>query len=181
MPMTSTGAEPAAANACMENRASTPASRAAATDRGMRFMTRSNQPVNPQTVMSAELTMKAPTASGMVNCPEAAAVASTTAPGVDQAIMTGLRSHSEGRMLQTAHPRQTAHIQEVISAGVAPKPCAARKMMATELVKPTRVATKPATNAVREKSRTNCSGDRRWVQCMTDVLQKAKSRLWQES
>ena len=75
--------------------ASTPASSAAAISVGMRFMTRSNQPVNPQTVMSAELTMKAPTASGMVNCPEAAAVAEVRAVAIDLAIAASKRLLAE--------------------------------------------------------------------------------------
>ena len=53
----------------------------------MRFITRSNQPVAPATVMSSAHTMKAPTASPRLW--PAPAVASTAAPGVLQAIITG--------------------------------------------------------------------------------------------
>ena len=74
-------------------------------------------------------------------------VASTAAPGVDQATMTGLRSHSDGSKEHRPMPRPSAHIHEVICAGVAWKACAAWKTRATELVKPTNTATKPAVTA----------------------------------
>jgi hypothetical protein len=44
-------------------------------------------------------------------------------------------------------PSPKAHIHELICAGVAPKLVAAWKTMATELVKPTSTATKPAVPA----------------------------------
>ena len=97
---------------------------------GMRFISRSNSPVRPDSVMSAAHTMKAPTASAMENpapLAEAAtpAEASTAAPGVLQATITGWCSHSEGRAEHRPMPRPSAHIHEVIWAGVAPKACAA--------------------------------------------------------
>ena len=46
----------------------------------------------------------------------------------------------------------SAQIQDDISPCVAPKPWAALKMIAIELVKPTSVATKPAVKAVTERS-----------------------------
>ena len=49
-------------------------------------------------------------------------------------------------------PRPSAHIHEVVCAGVAPSACAAAKTMTTELVKPTSTATKPATTAETERS-----------------------------
>jgi hypothetical protein len=55
-------------------------------------------------------------------------------------------------------PRPSAHIQEVICAGVAPNACAAWNTMATELVKPTSTATKPAVKADRLRSLKNCMG-----------------------
>jgi hypothetical protein len=86
---------------------------------GMRLMARSNQRVAPATVISAAQTMKAPTASAMLNPPASPAVASTAAPGVDQATMTGLRSHSDGSKVHRPMPSPSAHIHEVICAGVA--------------------------------------------------------------
>ena len=91
-------------------RASTPASSAEAIAIGMRFITRSNQPVAPTSVISAAQTMKAPTASAMAKR-HAAPPASTAAPGVDQATITGLRQHSDstGRQAhaeaERPHPR----------------------------------------------------------------------------
>jgi hypothetical protein len=49
-------------------------------------------------------------------------------------------------------PRPSAHIHEVICAGVAPKACAAWNTSATELVKPTSTATKPAVKADKLRS-----------------------------
>ena len=125
---------------------------------GMRFITRSNQRVTPARVMSAALTMKAPTASPMLNPPARPAVASTAAPGVDHATMTGLRKMSEGTREHRPIPSPSAHIQEVICAGVAPNACAAWNTMATELVNPTSTATNPAVNADRLRSLKNCMG-----------------------
>ena len=47
-------------------------------------------------VMAPAHSIKAPTACAMLKLPVALAVASTAAPGVLHATMTGLRSHSEG-------------------------------------------------------------------------------------
>ena len=66
--------------------------------------------------------------------------------------MTGLRSHSDGTSEHRPMPRPSAHIHEVICAGVAWKACAAWNTMATELVNPTNTATKPAVKADRLRS-----------------------------
>src|SRR5262245_61693771 len=52
-------------------------------------------------------------------------------------------------------PRPSAHIHELIWAGVAPSAVAAWKTIATELVKPTSTATKPAVAAGSDRSRRN--------------------------
>jgi hypothetical protein len=65
MTTTSSSALWAAAKACRPKRASTPASSAEAIAIGMRFMMRSNQPVTPNSVISAAQAMKAPTASAI--------------------------------------------------------------------------------------------------------------------
>lgn len=122
---TSGSAVVAAAKASMPKRASTPASSAEAIATGMRFMTFSNQPVTPKSTISAALTMNAPTASFIENPPASPAVANTAAPGVDQATMTGFLSHSEGSAEHSPMPSPSAHIQDVICAGVAPNTCAA--------------------------------------------------------
>ncbi len=156
MTSTSGSAVCTAAKACMPKRASTPASSADASSMGIRFITRSNQPVTPARVMSKAHTMNAPTASPMLKPPARPAVASTAAPGVDQATMTGWRRMSEGISEHSPMPRHSAHIQEVICSGVAPNACAAWNTMATELVNPTSTATKPAVKADRLRSLKNC-------------------------
>ena len=92
----------------------------------------------------------------MLKLPPIPAVASTAAPGVDHATITGLRSHSDGTSEHSPMPSPSAHIQEVICAGVAWNACAAWNTMATELVNPTNTATKPAVNADRLRSLKNC-------------------------
>ena len=102
--------------------------------------------------------MKAPTASFIVKPPARPALASTAAPGVLQATITGLRNHSEGTSVHRPMPRPIAHIHEAITAGVAPKACAAWNTMAIELVKPTSTATKPALKAEMLQSLKNRMG-----------------------
>ena len=92
-------------------------------------------------------------ASAMEKPPAMPAVASTAAPGVLQATMTGCLRMSEGMAEARPMPSPSAHIHEVICAGVAPNACAAWNTMATELVKPTSTATKPAVAAERFTSR----------------------------
>ena len=76
----------------------------------------------------------------------------SAAPGVDQAVSTGCRVHSDSPIEVMPMPRPSAHIHDVVCAGVAPSACAAAKTMATELVKPTSTATKPATTADSDRS-----------------------------
>ena len=71
---TSGSAVCAAAKACRPKRASTPASSADAIAIGMRFMMRSNQPVTPNSVISAAHTMNAPVACAMSKPPAMPAV-----------------------------------------------------------------------------------------------------------
>ena len=69
-----------------------------------------------------------------------------------QAIITGLRHQSDGSAVASPMPRPSAHIHELMNSGVAPKDCAAWNTIATELVKPTSTATKPAVRADRLRS-----------------------------
>ncbi len=93
--------------------------------------------------------MKPPVAAGkLVPC----VATSSAAPGVDHAVSTGWRYQSDRPMLVTPMPMPSAHSHDVICAGDAPSACAPWKMMATELVKPTSTAMKPATMAERETS-----------------------------
>ena len=118
----------------------------------MRSITRSNQPLAPARTMSSAETMNAPVASAMPKWPAAPATASTAAPGVLHAIITGFFSQSEGSSVVRPMPQPSAHIHEAACAGEAPSDCAAWNTIATELVKPTSTATKPAVTAENETS-----------------------------
>ena len=96
--------------------------------------------------------MNAPVACAMSKPPATPAVASTAAPGVLHATITGWRHHSDGSSVHSPMPRPSAHIHELICAGVAPSTVAAWNTMPTELVKPTSTATKPAVAAERDRS-----------------------------
>ena len=91
----------------------------------MRSIRRSNQPVTPTSVVSAAQTKKAPVASAMPKPPEAPAVASTAAPGVLHATMTGSRNHSDGTSVHRPMPQPSAQIHDAVCAGVAPSAVAA--------------------------------------------------------
>ena len=122
MTSTSSGALLTVSTASSPKRASTPASKAAATAKGMRSIRRSNQPVRPKIRINTAQNRNAPTASGMLR-PEVAA--SKAAPGVDQAVKMGWRDHQDRPRLVSPMPRPRAHIQELVWAGVAPSACAA--------------------------------------------------------
>ncbi len=77
------------ANASSPKRSSTPASMPEAIAAGMRSRMRSNHPENPASAISAAHTRNAPIACG-IDTP-AALVISIAAPGVDQAVTTGMR------------------------------------------------------------------------------------------
>ena len=94
----------------------------------------------------------------MVNPPAVAAVASTAAPGVLQATITGFLSQREGNKVHNPMPMPKAHIQDATMSGVAPSASAAWNTIATELVKPTNTATKPAVKAERLRSLKKCMG-----------------------
>jgi hypothetical protein len=116
---------------------------------GMRSITRSKARVQPASMISSPQTTKAPTASPR---PKPLLPAISAAPGVDQAVSTGWRVHSDRPIEVMPMPRPSAHIHEVVCAGVAPSAWAAAKTMTTELVKPTSTATKPAITADSDRS-----------------------------
>ncbi len=119
----------------------------------MRSINFSNQPVRPLTRISAPQSRKAPTASGSVS-PCVAAI--NAAPGVDHATLTGSRVHNDSPRLVMPMPRPSAQIHEVVCCALAPTAWAAWNTMATELVKPTSTATKPATMALSESCCRRC-------------------------
>ena len=124
MPKTKPGACGAALTASRPKRASTPANSAAAMAWGMRSITRSNQRVTPATTMSKPQTTKAPVASAKLR-PLLAAI--KAAPGVDHAVSTGWRAHSERPIDVAAMPKPSAQIHDAICCGLAPRFCAGRK------------------------------------------------------
>ena len=65
------------------------------------------------------------TASAMPNPPAAPALANTAAPGVLQATMTGFFRIRDGTAVHRPMPSPSAHIHELICAGVAPNASAA--------------------------------------------------------
>jgi hypothetical protein len=100
----------------IETKASTPnlnripASIAPASDSGTRFMMRSNQPLKPLTVIRTAEKIKAPIASSRPTpCSE---VASSAAPGVDQAVMIGIRCRQERPIVVRPMPMPSAIIHE---------------------------------------------------------------------
>ena len=100
-----------------------------------------NHPVTPHSTMSAELAMKMPIDWEMPT--PLRLVASSAAPGVDQAVSTGARQMSDSVTQVTPMPMPRAHIHEASWAASAPAALAAWKMMATELVYPTSTAMNP--------------------------------------
>src|SRR5690606_23829425 len=83
----------------------------------------------------------------------AALVTSIAAPGVDQAVTTGIFQRSDRPMQVAPMPSPSAHIHEAVCPGVAPIACAAWNTIAAELAKPTSTVTKPAAMADAELSR----------------------------
>ena len=84
----------------------------------MRFITRSKTPVRPASTISALQKTKAPVASAK---PTPLVAASNAAPGVDQAVSTGCRYHSERATELSPMPRPKAQIQDVVCAASAPR------------------------------------------------------------
>ena len=118
-------------NACSPKRSRMPASIAAARPGGMIFIRRANRPVAPQITISAEAKIKIPAASCRLL--PARPVASSAAPGVDQAVSTGARYHKLSASVLTPMPMPSIVIQPAVWAGVAPAAAAACQIIAAEL------------------------------------------------
>ena len=80
-----------------------PASMPEATDAGIFAISRVSGLNRPVTISMTATTMKAPTASAMV---KPVLAATSAAPGVDQAVMTGIFVRQESHRLSTAMARQ---------------------------------------------------------------------------
>ena len=106
-------------------------------------MPRLNSPEKPASAVSIATSTNAPMASDS-GTPAWLAI-SIAAPGVDQAVTTGMRQRSDSPMPVTAMPMPSAHSHDAISASEAPSERAASNTITAELVKPTSTVTKPAT------------------------------------
>src|SRR4051794_31026280 len=97
----------------------------------------------PVITSSAPVTRKAPTAAGQPPC-TTPVLASSAAPGVDQASVSGIRWRRTSHKMPTAWVAQTASSPEAASAGVAPTPRRPARTTAKELVNPTSAVRMPA-------------------------------------
>jgi hypothetical protein len=120
-----------------------PASIAWAMGAGIAAMRRPSRGHRPVAMMSAATMRNPPTAAGQP--PRTMPVlASSAAPGVDQAAMIGIRCRSDSQMVMTPATRLRASRPEAAWAGEAPTPRSPATMTANELVTPTRAARIPA-------------------------------------
>ena len=105
--------------------------------------------------MSPPQTRKAPTAAA--NPPLGAPVdTSSAAPGVDQAIATGIRVRRLMRIATTPAPTQSASRPDVASSRSAPTACSPASTTGKDPEKPTSAVTQPAsTGATRSERRSH--------------------------
>ncbi|GAA2847125.1 hypothetical protein GCM10020220_040820 [Nonomuraea rubra] len=97
----------------------TPASMAAAIGRGMAAIARAGQGDRPASTSNPAQTMNAPTAAG--NPPGTGPVAiSSAAPGVDQAMLIGMRYRSPRKIAAAPTPQHRASSPDAACPGVAP-------------------------------------------------------------
>ena len=134
----------------------TPASIALASAGGIEAIARPSAPHSPLSTMSAPQTRNAPTAAG--NPPLGAPVdTSSAAPGVDQAIATGIRTRRLMRIATTPAPTQSASRPDVASSRSAPTACSPASTTGNEPENPTSAVTQPArTGATRSERRLKC-------------------------
>ena len=136
----------ALSNTPITNRASTPASMAAAIAPGMLSI---NRPIGRKaaaSTMRAPATRNAPTAAWM---PIPLDAAISAAPGVDQAVTIGIRWRALKNPAVAAMLRHRAATQDEVCAASAPTALAASRMIAIVLPKPIRAATIPETTMDR--------------------------------
>lgn len=122
---------------------STPASMACATAVGMRVTRRASAGQSPVANSSAAVTANAPTAAGH---PPATApvVISSAAPGVDHALVIGIRNLHDSSIEAAPIARLTATKPDAACAGLAPAARNPASTTANEDVKPTSAHTTPA-------------------------------------
>jgi hypothetical protein len=110
---------------------------------GIAAMSRPSRGHTPVRTMSAATTRKAPTAAGQP--PRTTPVlASSAAPGVDQATVRGMRWRRESQIIAAPCTTHSASSPEAACAGEAPTPRSPATTTADELVKPTSALRTPA-------------------------------------
>src|ERR1700712_124898 len=130
----------------MHKVSSTPASMALASDGGMAETARPNGRSSPQSTMSAPHSANAVTAAPK---PRAGTEdpANSAAPGVDQAIVIGIRRRQENRTDPVPMVRHSISKPDAAWSVVAPTARSPASTTANELVKPTTAVTIPAMTA----------------------------------
>ena len=142
----SSGALSTALNGSRHRGRSTPASIAAASARGIRSTVRPSHGHSPASTSSTPHSRKAATA--VANPPSGTpAVASSAAPGVDQAMATGSLVRRASPMLSSPITSNSAISPDAASSAEAPTPRSPASTTANEPAKPTRPATIPAETA----------------------------------
>ena len=143
---TSSGALSTAVNGFRHSGRSTPASMAAARVRGIRVTVRSSHGQSPARVSSTPQSRNAPTA--VANPPSGTpAVASSAAPGVDQAMAIGSRVRTASTTVSAPISTDSTIRPEAASAGDAPTPRSPASTTANAPPKPTTPETIPAPTA----------------------------------
>ncbi len=126
-----------------QSSSTTPASIACAIGVGMAVISAPSLGHSPVTRMSPPTTRNAPTAAGQP--PRTAPVlASSAAPGVDQASVSGIRCRRTSQRTPSPWVAQSASSPEAASDGVAPTARSPVSTTADELVNPTRAVRIPA-------------------------------------
>src|SRR5687768_1889129 len=167
----SSGSSAMARTGARQSPSTTPASMALAMAEGMAATQRPSGFQNPASTISAPLTRKAPTAAG--NPPSILAeVASSAAPGVDQATLIGIRVRRLSNSPHSPIAIDSAIRPEAASACDAPtalRPCT---ITATELAMPTKAESRPEKTACDEKLARigTLSGPERLRQILDQVL-----------
>ena len=123
---------------------STPANSALASGAGIAVMSRSKRRETPASTVSPPETTKAPSAAGYPPCTCPAPI-STAAPGVDQAMLSGIRDRQDSTMPSTPMPMLSVASPDADSARSAPIACSPASTTENEPTKPTSAATSPAT------------------------------------
>src|SRR6478735_7501460 len=135
-----------ARNGAPQSVSSTPASMALASGLGIASTSRSSGRTRPHSASNSPQTTKAPTAEA--NPPEGTvAAASSAAPGVDQAMVTGIRRRHEKSTQPSPIVTQSTSRPEAACSGSAPTARSPVSTTANELVKPTSPQTTPASTA----------------------------------